>query len=190
MSHSDFKKLVQELKGGQNEKLKQLFQENSKYCIGKLVYKFRCTREDAEDIYTDSVLNLRDRILDDKIDMLTDIRAYLFSTCRNMLLNRFKKEKRVTEAVAEIFEPVDDSNMLFESEDQVSYQEGIFQLTVKAMGALPEKCQALLRSFYFEKLSFAEIAIKYNMANANVVGVSKSRCFQKLLKIIESQKTF
>jgi RNA polymerase sigma factor (sigma-70 family) len=188
MTKSEFDKLVGELKAGENGALKNIFQENSKYCIGKLIFNFKCSSEDAEDIYTDAVLNFRDKIIKDRITIITDLRSYLYATCKNMLLVRFKKEKRIVAAAANLYEPMDNSEIEFDNENTLTYHEEIFKLTEKALTALPEKCQALLRAFYFDKNSLDEIAVKYNMANANVAKVTKSRCFQKLVKIIQNPK--
>jgi RNA polymerase sigma factor (sigma-70 family) len=182
----DYNKLAAELKSAKNDSLKDIFLQHSKYCIGRLVKDHKCSREDAEDIYVDSVLNFREKVIDDKINGITDLRNYLYATCRNMLFVRFKKEKRVTDAASAFVSAMDDEN-IFEDEGQISYREQIFRITEKSIGLLPEKCQHLLKAFYFDKFSLEVIAVKFNFASANVAKVSKSRCFQKLLRIVEQQ---
>jgi hypothetical protein len=59
MEHQEFILLKLQLKAGNNDKLKFLFEANASYCVRKLVSEHRCSKEDAEDIYTDSILNFR-----------------------------------------------------------------------------------------------------------------------------------
>jgi RNA polymerase sigma factor (sigma-70 family) len=187
MDQSEFERLVKELKAGQNSRLKYIFQENAKFCISTLIFQYKCSREDAEDIYSDSILNFREKVIQDKISVLTDLRSYLYATCKNMLLVRFKKAQRITEAATVLSQAADDFEYS-DDENELTYFEEIFKITEKAMTSLPEKCQALLKAFYFDRISLEEIAEKYNMANANVAKVSKSRCFQKLIQIIQPQR--
>lgn len=181
MSREEFADLVEELKSGNNRMLKSIFEMHASYCIDKLVFKYKSSREDAEDIYVDSVLNLREKIVAGKIEAIGDLKSYLFATCKNMLFVRIKKEQRVNDAVAVTYGYAntvenDDSNQL----------EEMLRLTEESLSAIPIKCQEILKAFYFDKLSLEEIAVKFNFASANVAKVSKARCFQKLVEQVKS----
>lgn len=186
MNNNEFVALVEELKAGNNTRLKLIFETHSAYCINKLISNHQCTLEEAEDIYMDSIINFRDKILSGKLEILTDLKSYLFATCKNMLLVKLKKEQRVNKAVLEIYDDktyeIDDDDLFSDP----SYQEKILSVMNEAFSFLNENCQKILRAFYFERLSLDEIAEKYGLANANVVKVSKSRCFQKLVGQIKT----
>jgi hypothetical protein len=103
MEHQEFILLKLQLKAGNNDKLKFLFEANASYCVLKLVSEHRCSKDDAEDIYTDSILNFREKIIADKIDSLINLRSYLYATCKNMLLASLKKKERVDSASIELY---------------------------------------------------------------------------------------
>ena len=185
MDHKAFIKLTEELKAGDNKALKEVFQANSAYCISKLIAKFRCFREDAEDIYTDSILNFRDKLISGKIEFQGDLRNYLYATCKNMFLVKLKRDERTNKAHVFSYE---DHYAVIEDVPDVSYIEEIYALMEKALRSLPEKCHDLLVSFYFEKLSLNQIAEKFEMANSNVAKVSKARCFKKLVDLVKAEQ--
>jgi RNA polymerase sigma factor (sigma-70 family) len=184
MTHSEFKELTLELKSGNNGSLKTIFEQHSSSCISKLISDFRCTREDAHDIYVDSVLNFREKIISNKLDAVADVRAYLFGTCKNMLLFKLKQKQRVATAVMEISH-VSTAYLEHDEPAPEEFQSGLLSLTYNALSAVPVQCQQLLRLFYFDRMSLEEISTRMNLANANVAKVSKSRCFRKLINLIK-----
>lgn len=191
MNPLDFSKLVDQLKTGDNKLLQSIFKENSFYCIHGLLSKHSCSAEDAEDIYIDAILNLREKIISGKIEFLTDPKNYLYATCQNMFLARLSKQRRVYGAVVEMYQSSYDDDPDLEENDPVSEREEMIRLTEYALSGIGSKCRDILKSFYFSRLSMEEIAAKFNMASANVAKVSKSRCFQKLvnnIKVIRQQK--
>lgn len=190
MEYKEFLNLRDELRSGDHKQFKAIFEENSSYCIRKLLSNFKCSREDAEDIYIDSVMNFRDKVISGKLEVLTDLRSYLYATCKNMLLVKFKKEKRTDNAIFEI----NAGNAYYEidQENHSEYRDKILKITEESLKALSEKCHELLKFFYFDKLDLEQIALKMGFANGNVAKVSKARCFQKLVdevRMRELQKT-
>ena len=190
MKQRDLEELLRQMKDGDNSGLNSIFITHARYCISGLMKKHNCPREDAEDIYADSVLNFRDKLIDGRIEYLTDVKSYLFATCNNMFLARLKRTSRVMRAVSELSIGNDDIEADGETESQ--YREELINSVEVALNNLQEKCRNMLHMFYFEKLSLEEIAVRFDMANANVAKVSKARCFQRLInevKLIRERKT-
>lgn len=179
MMNQEFVDLARELKAGDNKRLKVIFEENASYCIRKLTSKHSCPVEDAEDIYTDAILNFRNKMISGEIQFLTDLRSYLYATCRNMFFAKLKKEERTTRAANEIYRGTNE--WLNDEEDLSVYHEKIRKMVIDALSTIPEKCQQLLRAFYFDRMSLEEIAKRFEFASANVAKVSKSRCYKKLI---------
>jgi len=182
MEQKELESLKVELRSGCQKRFKLIFESNSEYCINKLLFLHSCSLEDAQDIYVDAIINFREKIIVGKIDAVGDIKTYLYGTCKNMLLTRIRKQQRVSEAISEFYSGHSDSDI---DQGHLKYKEHISQLTKEALALLPEKCQHLLKLFYFDKLSMEDIAAKMQFANANVTKVSKARCFQKLIEQIE-----
>jgi RNA polymerase sigma factor (sigma-70 family) len=187
MDSVKFSELVRQLKAGNNELLKSIFEAHSSYCIHGLLSRHSCSRQDAEDIYIDSILNFRDKIVSGNITVITDLKNYLYATCQNMFLARLSKAQRVYNAAVEISRYSGGIHDTLNDEDD--FKEQMISLTKDGLSDLGDKCRDILTSFYFVKLSLEEIAVKFNMANANVAKVSKSRCFQQLVNNIRSIRT-
>lgn len=180
MEQHEFDKLVQQLRSGDNEVIKMIFQEYSVYCIKALVFKYGCSIEDAKDIYMDSILNFRDNMIIGKISKITEIQSYLYATCKNMFLEKLRKAQRINNAVSHLNKETETSSYQNES----SYYESKILLIEVALENLDDKCKALLKSFYYDRLALEDIAKKFNFLNANVAKVTKARCFQKLVAIV------
>jgi RNA polymerase sigma factor (sigma-70 family) len=177
--------LIEQIRSGDNSMLKDVFKLHSGFCLSMLQKQFKCYRQDAEDVYTDSIINFRDKVLQGKLETITSMRSYLFGTCRNMMMMRLRKEKRIQDAALVIF-PRGEHDP---GESEEDYHDEIRKATYDAMILLPEKCQEILKAFYFDRCSMDEIARKFSLASANVAKVSKSRCFQKLVDQVRGIKT-
>jgi RNA polymerase sigma factor (sigma-70 family) len=186
MQKSDVEKVIQEIKNGNDDFLTKVFKTYAKYCIDTLVSKRKCPRQQAEDIYIDAVMNLRDKLLSGKIEVLTDTRSYLYATCNNMFLVSLKKDARVNIAALEMY---GGEYAYGDDSDAEEYFQELHQITADALASLKDGCRDLLKSFYYDRLSMEEIAKQFSFVNTNVAKVAKSRCFQKLLNSIRTLKT-
>jgi RNA polymerase sigma factor (sigma-70 family) len=181
MASKDLYALVNELRAGRNHLLVEIFKENASYCINTLRKKYQCPREDAKDIYADAILNFRAKVISGEVKFLTDAKSYLFATCKNMLLARYKKERRFQNVLSDFKYLASESD----DGDDTSYYESLHTLTEEAFSSIPDKCRDLLRYFYYDQLSMGEIALRLNFRNENVAKVSKTRCLQRLLELVK-----
>ena len=179
MKNPDLHTIASQLKNGDTTQLKVLFDEHSRYCIKRLVFKYDCPEEEAKDIYVDSILNLRDKLVEGKVTAVIDVRGYLFATCKNMFLTNLKRRARIERAATETFRTRSEA-------EEVEQKEQRVQTVESALATLGSRCKEVLTAFYFLKLDLEEIATKFNMANANVAKVTKSRCLQRLIENVKS----
>ena len=71
-----------------------------------------------------------------------------------------------------------------------STEEGLLEkVNKKAFNSLSIHCQTILKYFYVEKISMAEIADNLILANANSVKVTKARCYKKWKDLVEKLKS-
>lgn len=180
MNQEDFSTLKEQLKSGQNDYLKVIFEEHGTYCISNIQRKFKCPLEDAEDILVDAILNFRDKILQEKITHITSIRNYIYTTCVNMKREKdyytYKKKEKEHEVTLFLY----DENDSFQE-----YKEELLTLSLDSFQKLGESCQQILRYFYIYKYSMTEIASKMGLSNANTATVTKARCYKKWLEIVK-----
>lgn len=176
MKTSNLSQLKTELLLGKNTCLKEIFDNYASYCIGSLIKKTGCSEADAEDLLMDSILNFREKIISGQIEYLTNIKAYLFSTCYRMWLAKYHQEKAQSKHSEDIInELYDRYNDSFEKEEKL-------KVGMEALNRLGKQCQEIISHFYVKNKSMTEIADIMGMANKNVAKTTKSRCFKKLLQ--------
>lgn len=184
MKEEEFKKLVEELKNGNNQSLKVIFEDHSEFCIQNLLRRTTCSFTEAEDIFMDAVLNFREKIVNGKIRYITRIRNYIYTTCLNMYRVRYSQQVRALDKRDEVI-------MYFQGES--SYQEQDVSeddhrkdLVIRAFQNLDPRCQCILKSYYVNSRNMSEIAEQMGFTNANVAKTTKSRCYKRWMKEIDT----
>lgn len=169
--------------------LEQLYLEHAHWCISRLVRYKQCDQAEAEDFFTEALLNLRERLLDGRLTYLSSVRNYLYTTCVNMhkeslyYANRAKtKEQEVSDHLWEA-DPNREERWIQEEQ-----QEEQLQLTRRSFAQLDDSCQQLLTLFYVFHNSMEEIASKLGLKSRDVAKVKKGRCYQKWLKIVKEMQ--
>lgn len=191
MGEKELLKLRNALVNGDNSSLAFIFDKHADFCIENLVHKNGCLRQDAEDIFVDSMLIFRENILNGKITYLTNVRNYLYTICKNQYFAKLQKsslrEKKLREIVGNEEQQINENPLI--KTEEVSEKEEMIQLANEAFELLNEKCKSVLNLFYIQKLSLKEIAEKTGISNAGVVKTNKYRCLGKLSKLIDQLKS-
>lgn len=177
----DLKEIVSALRKNDNSCLKIFFLEHGDYCIQNLIKKTNCSPIDADGIFVDAIICLRERLISGKIEYLTNVRAYLYSTCYNMWLVQYRKSK-VHASHAEDLKELYATPAVSQSE-----KEELHNLANKAISSLGDKCQCIIRLFYLSKLNMKEIAEEMGFASAGVAKTLKARCYKKLMEEVKKQ---
>ena len=174
---ADRQKIVQ-IKNGDEAVLKQLFEE---YRDGFLKWVqnrwgYRCTLEDAEDIYMISFSTLNENIIKGKLtpEKLTrPLRAY-FNGIGKKTLKKWKKDQKRpwVESMT-----VDFRTPKAVVKDQVKV----------VLALLDETCQTLLKRCYFDGFSMEAIAIEMGYKNEEVAKSKKWKCLNKLKALIKER---
>ncbi len=127
------------------------------------------SKEDAEDIFQESIFILYEKVQKENMNFNQGIHAYLMTISKNLWYNQLRKIKKGNELN---FEPSDEIEDL-ELEDKK------YNLSEKAFKSLGEKCQELLLLFYYYKKSMQEIAKKLDFSNEKVAKNQKYKCLEK-----------
>ncbi len=192
MTESAFQDLVIQVKSGDERGLKTVFELSSRYCIRTLIKKTRCSQEDAEDLYMDAILIFRENILAGKLEKLSNLPSYVFGICWNLWREIARAQSRWNAVEDEIGRQLFHLNgqdpSIFLHEEEEERQRTVKQVT-EALQALNDRCRELLLYFYVEKRPQQEIALLMGFTNANVVKVTRHRCYQQWIKHIEQPET-
>lgn len=163
---------------GDNKAFRYIYQEFGDYCTETLIKQRSCSPDEAEDLFIEAVMILRDKILQGKIQELTNTRYYLYKTAENLFLARLKSEKIKTGKQSELKHFFYASE--FANEDD-SWDEELADAASKAWNELSERCKDILYYFYVDTLRFAEIIGLMNFSTIDVAKTTKARCYKKLV---------
>ncbi len=166
------------LASGDNKALHYLYTEFGAYCINILTTKKGCAYEDAEDLFIESVMIFREKVLDGTIQELTNVRYYLYKTCENKYLARLKSERSQKTKVSDV-EQFFYTSSFVNAEDE--WDEGLSKSAKRAWEELGEKCKDILYYFYVDSLRMAEISELMGFSTTDVTKTTKARCYKKLI---------
>ena len=176
---SETSDIIAKLKSGDEETLKQIYLTHKKSFFLFASY-YQLSDEDLLDTYQDAFIALYENAKKGKIDDLkSSITTYLFAIGKFMIFKRFKNKKNKV-ALDEI-----DISQIDWEEIKDSDEESQISLLKSAIIKLGEKCQNVLRLFYFEEKKLDEIQSILNYSSKDVLKAQKSRCLKQLKELIQ-----
>ena len=190
-----FQQLKEQIVNSDPKGLKWVFEECGQYCVKTLVKKTNCSYDDAEDILMEAMISFRNNMMAGKIEYISSIRSYIYSTCWNKWMDLYRAKQRWNREMDNVERNYysviqESSDLLVKKEEEISMAERVkkqIAVTQSALKALKEKCQKILTYYYVESRSMEEIADLMSFSSANVAKVSKHRCYKKLTENVESQ---
>lgn len=172
------KKLLIEIQAGKQKAIETVY---NRYKAEFIIYalRFSIYEEDALDIYQDSIIILYENIVSGKLSTLTSsLKTYLFAIGKYKIYNTLKLKINTTDYLEYEF------LLGEETQDDFTLQEENIEKIQIAYQELGEKCQQVLKLFYFENRDIEEIKNKLNYASKDVVKSQKSRCIKHLKTIL------
>jgi RNA polymerase sigma factor (sigma-70 family) len=145
--------------------------------------QYSLTREDAKDIFQDTVIAFYENVRSGKLTHLNaSLKTYLFQIGKHKIINFQKKNVR-----KESFHERDLSNSVSGPDEIEEKGQADFIRTLVAdhLAKQCADCREVLLMYYFEGMSMREIAEKMGFANAAVAKKKKFDCFHKLAKILK-----
>lgn len=155
---------------------------------------------DYDDIYEQACFDLMDNVKDGKLreGENVNLSGYFYTICMRKALRanerrgteeermrkygREKAEERAVEEASE--EHALEAMMGFdpEAEQEADKEawESVLELLDKALAGIPERCRAILRRYYWDKMPMKDIAAAMGLKNADVAKASKNKCMRKL----------
>ena len=172
-----------ELEAGNNRLLQWVYDEHRKFCQEYLQKKKGCRLEDAEDIFMDAIVILRENILGGRLHHLEGLQNYMLTLCLNRYRERIRAHARMIKEQVLVRETLYETNVGKAADGQ---RQQRIALTLRALAQLGESCQQLIRYYYVDRLRMSDIAQKMGWKSADVAKATKSRCLRDLIKRIEA----
>ena len=172
---------LKDLKRASEVVMKQIYEENRLKFLS-FARKYNLSEEENRDIYQDAYIIIYDNLMKGKItDMNGSVGGYLFGIGKNLILKRMRENKNNNTVPFELSVAKNTEEPDYDFEINTTSASPRQALLLDQLDALGEKCQELIRSYYYKGLSIKDIMKNENYASENVVKSAKSRCL-KLLK--------
>lgn len=164
-----------------------LYRQHQRYCLSYL--NSLHNHDEMQDIFHDAVLAFYEKISKDEAFVLRcSIQTYLCAVCRNMLLERLRKENRFInfedefehDNIVDVLEPIEPEN---------SPKMKAIHQALSLMKETGGKCYEILLRFFYLKQGMDRIAYEMDYTNSDNAKNQKARC-QKRLKILTSNVLF
>jgi RNA polymerase sigma factor (sigma-70 family) len=174
--------LVRNIRDGQrmDETIKAIYRSHFE-SLSWYVVNNSGSRQDAEDIFQEVLVNFIDLVQKDKFRGESTVKTFLFSLNRYTWLNELKKRGRAL-AREEKYERGQEQVEL-DSSHWIADREGKAAI-LNLVAELGDTCQKILLLFYYENMSMKEILDATDYENEQVVRNKKYKCLKQLEKMI------
>lgn len=164
------------------QSLRFIFEAYGMYCIENTQKRTGCDAQEAHDSFMDALVIFKDKIIAGELEYLASIRNFLYTICVNTQMERKRQSIRQMGKSADVrdylYDDLTDDPFADDVGELIEDHE-LLQTCFETLEHLGEKCRQILKLFYVEELSIAEITERLQLSNKNVAKSSKSRCFKK-----------
>lgn len=154
-----------------NEAVKALFKFYPS--VRKIVRQYKGTKEDAEDVFQESLVILYKKIEDSNFELTSSLQTYLVGISKNVLRDKLRLEQKQSSS---------ENEFLNQKDDEIPQDDRKKNIALKSIESLGQKCLEILQSYYFYKMSMEEIAQKFNYASSKSAKNQKYKCLERARK--------
>jgi DNA-directed RNA polymerase specialized sigma24 family protein len=146
--------------------------------VARFISRHRGTFQDAKDIFQDALVIFYEKTKDGGAPVKVSPESYIFGIAKHLWIkkyNRGQAEVRLDEFEKFITIPND------------YYQPVASDKLLHFLNQAGEKCLALLRAFYYTRVSVRDITNLFGYRNEHTASVQKFKCLEKIRDNIKSK---
>lgn len=138
-----------------------------------------------DDVFEEACIILMENVKAGKLDgKETNLEGYLYVVCKRIALRHANKKKPLSIDNEEVLLKDDGTDpSLGTPEEEAADAERVKAFLDKVLEAMPPNQRAILRYFYWDKMSMSEIAALSGFKNENVAKSTKNRYMEKFKSI-------
>lgn len=172
-------KIIDSLKNGKNkEHIDMLYKEYFPKIKKHIVYNSGNT-DDALDIFHDTILILHKKIIQNQLDIDSNLEGFIFVTAKNLWINNRNKKNAREKRESTYAEQKDEYIFL----EKLENKEKITTIK-KTFNLLDAKCKEILSLTILTDIPMEEISERLGYSNGNVLKTLNYRCKKKLKEMI------
>lgn len=177
--------ILRQMRANPEKILTEFYRDYRKEFLSWAFKSFGADSEAASDCFQDAMIILYNNVQNGKLtDLQSNIKTYLFSVGKNVLLRKFKNESREVP----MFEQNSHERALEGFEFPELYTGNQLENKIADLvQTLRDPCKSILRYFYFRGFSMEEIAEEMNYKNAQTVKAQKLRCIKEMQSLVHRQ---
>ena len=168
--------IVKAIKSNKADKVLLFLYKNLKPKISKWIITNNGSKEEAQDIFQDSILVFYSYVLKDKFDVNASVEAFIFKIAKNKWINYVKKEGKITS--------LEDDIKINEESNTSSSKNNQQQLINELLEQLGTVCKEILTYTIFYKISMEDVCTRMNYNNPNTAKTKNYKCKQRLKNLI------
>lgn len=141
--------------------------------------------DQAKDAFHDGLIKIMTMARNNKLQLDTEVNAYLFTTCRNFWVEKARRDKKIK---------LSDQSLDHGQSEESSFSQLLQSEKAVAMTSMLEsigdRCRDLLKLTFYMDHSLEEAAEKLGISNAGVAKTTQYRCKKKLMEAISNNASF
>ena len=149
--------------------------------VEKMIYRSGGSRADAKDIYQEALIILYRKALTPSFQLTSQLGTFLFGVARILWQNEIKMRGKTT---TDSYTEQDNAELSQDINTEIE-EERKLQLAEKAIASIGEKCKQILKLFYLDQKSMAEIAELLGYSSENTAKNQKFKCLESARKKLE-----
>ena len=142
--------------------------------VKKLVLANSGKKEDAEDIFQESLIILFRKVTEPEFKLSSSLKTYHIGICKFLWKTELRKRKKLPKAELETNDLISENEM-----EQVLEKEKQFKLAEDALALLGSKCIELLKKFYYELKDMKQIAKLLGFNSEKTAKQQKYKCMER-----------
>ncbi len=179
MKFSHLKHLVHE--GTYDELIKGLYAYYPK--IRALVLKHNGSEDDARDVFQEGLLVFINKLEDPGFNLSCKPETFLYSVCHNLWRIQQRQLSKESKIVA-----VELPDMSHQALEETIEKERRLISLEHVLSKIGEKCQTILKLYYFQKNSMKEIAQKLQLSSVQMAKNRKYKCLEKARDLVRNSQ--
>lgn len=139
---------------------------------------------DGDDVLQEAMVVLFQKAQDDTFRLTCRIGTYLFAVARHLWLKRLEQRGKAPTTLADDAGADGGDDQAYEDDLRAHHERELhYEALDAALDKLGEPCRGLLRAFYHEGKSMADIAAASGYTNPDNAKTQKYKCLTRLKKI-------
>lgn len=178
----DWSSLVKKIKSGDYNELELVYKLYREEFIKWITKSFKCSDDDAKDVYQQSIITFYENIINGKIQNFnSSIKTYLFAIGKNKFYSlsreKYKFHMEIDDGLGKIPEELDTNEV------DMHKLQGV----EKSLLILGDPCRRILELYYYHKKSMTDIADSMGLKNPDTAKNMKYKCLKRLRVICKNE---